>query len=343
MGHTIVGARALAGAWALSIALTACAPAPAEPAGAGGCAVAAPTEIPHGSPVVIAAAGDIAGRQHRDRDTARLLEILRLHRGLAAILALGDIQYPRGEYHAFLADYDRSWGRPALRALTRPVPGNHDYALGRSNADGYFDYFNGRGERCGPAGERGRGYYSFDMGDWHLVALNTSDGCGRVACAAGSPMHAWLVADLARTAQPCVLAYAHHPRFQQGAHHGDDPAVAPLWDALHDAGADLLLAGHEHGFQQIAPLDKEGRLDPGRGLRTFVVGTGGARPYTSFTEAHLAGLIEARLSRRYGVLELTLGPGWYRWRFVSTGGLRTGGTVLAAGEGRCHGAASRQQ
>jgi hypothetical protein len=129
------------------------------------------------------------------------------------------------------------------------VPGNHEYDDGYSNADGYFDYFNGRGQDWGIAGQRGRGYYSFDMGDWHFVARNTSDGCRTISCEPGSPMHTWLLRDLAAAKRRCVLAYFHHPRFLHTAVHGDALAVAPLWDALVDARADVVLAGHEHNFQ----------------------------------------------------------------------------------------------
>jgi acid phosphatase type 7 len=278
-----------------------------------------PRDIAPGETFVVAAAGDIAGRTHRQRLTAALLAALHQRKGLAAILPLGDLQYPGGDLHDFLADYDRSWGHPALKPLTRPVPGNHEYGQGRSYADGYFDYFNGRAQKHGPAGERDRGYYSFGMGDWHFVALNTSDGCRKVSCAPGSPMVQWLVRDLAATTKTCVLAYWHHPRFQQGEVHGDSARVAPLWDALFDAGADVVLAAHDHNFQQLAPLDKEGRVDRQRGIRSFVVGTGGARPYYGFDESVHKEAVEARVAGRHGVLELTLGPGRYSWRFLAAG------------------------
>lgn len=293
-----------------------------------------PTTVAPGATFVVAAAGDIAGRDRAQHATAALLLQLREESGLAAILTLGDNQYPRGEYHDFLAHYDRTWGHPALKPLTRPSPGNHDYALGRSNAEGYFDYFNGRGQDSGPAGERDRGYYSFDMGDWHFVALNTSDGCRIIPCAPGSPMYEWLRRDLEANRRPCVLAYFHHPRFQQGEVHGDNPQVAPLWDALYDAGADVVLAGHDHNFQQLAPMDKTGAVDRARGIRSFVVGTGGAQPYPTFDLDRHAAAVEARVARRYGVLVLTLGPGQYRWQFRAAGNA-PGGDVLAAGQDVC--------
>lgn len=283
-------------------------------------AVFAPREIPRGQTFVVAAAGDIAGRTHAHRATADLLLDLLSTKGLALVLPLGDLQYPRGSYTDFMFDYDRSWGVPELKAITRPVPGNHEYDHGRSSADGYFDYWNGIGQAVGPAGRRGQGYYSFDVGDWHFVALNTSDGCrSRISCAIGSPMHRWLVTDLAAHHRRCVLAYFHHPRFQHGAYHGPNAVVAPLWDALYDAGVDVVLGGHEHNFQQLSPLDKRGRPDPERGIRSFIVGTGGARPYVELDGDHGPLTLEAAAARRFGVLELTLGDGHYSWRFLTTG------------------------
>jgi acid phosphatase type 7 len=293
---------------------------------------AAPPDAAAAPAVVIAAAGDIAGRINRHRATANLLLGLARREPLAALLPLGDLQYPKGDYADFLAYYHLSWGHPTLRAITRPVPGNHEYDQGRSDASGYFDYFNGPGRSSGVAGERHKGYYSFDLGGWHLVALNSSDGCRRVPCAAGSEMHRWLVQDLERHPRKCVLAYWHHPRFQVG-NHADNRAVAPLWEALHDAGADVVLNGHDHNFQQLARLDKRGRLDPEHGIRSFVVGTGGAPAYTRFDHTFHPGAGEAVLASRAGVLLLTLEPGAYRWRFVAADTVE--GRVLAEGRDVC--------
>jgi hypothetical protein len=293
-----------------------------------------PEVVPAGQSFVIAAAGDIAGRLNRHAETAALLLALHTKRPFAALLALGDLQYPSGEYHDFLAYYDSTWGVPPLKAITRPVPGNHEYDQGRSDAQGYFDYFDGPGVPSGIAGERGKGYYSFDLGDWHLVALNSSDGCLKIPCASGSPMHTWLVADLAATKKKCVLAYWHHPRFQAGAFHKDTARVAPLWDALYDAHADLVLGGHEHDFQQLAPLDKSGAPAPGRGLRSFVVGTGGASAYLAVDPGLHPGALEGAQADRAGILELTLSPGSYAWRFLATNGTADG-EVVAQGHDVC--------
>jgi hypothetical protein len=297
-------------------------PTPAPPAVDPGARprVSAPRAIAPGETFAVLAAGDVAGAQNAHARTAELARRLIDERDVAAVLVLGDSQYPSGDYADYLAHYHPTWGHPAIRAITRPVPGNHEYAQGWSDADGYFDYFNGPGVAAGIAGERGKGYYSFDLGDWHFVALNSNVSCTKVSCETGSPMHRWLVADLAAHDRRCVLAYWHHPRFQQGKVHGASAEVAPLWDALYDAGADVVLWGHEHNYQQITPLDKAGQPDPERGIRAFVVGTGGARFYPDFDDEVLAGAVEERHAADFGLLELTLGPGRYSWRFVPVDG-----------------------
>jgi hypothetical protein len=154
-----------------------------------------------------------------------------------------------------------------------------------------------------------------------------------VPCDAASPQHAWLVADLAAHPNACTLAYFHHPRFQDGAMYGDVKAVAPLWDALYDAGADVVLNGHEHNYQQLGPMDKTGAPDPARGMRVFVVGTGGAVDfYGQFTGVHAAS-VETHVVNTNGVLELALRPDGYDWRFVAVDGSVPAG---ASGSGRCH-------
>ncbi|HEY0714174.1 MAG TPA: metallophosphoesterase [Polyangia bacterium] len=293
---------------------------------------AMPAVKPRAVPITIAAAGDIAGRSNRHAETAALLHVIHGTTPLSAILALGDLQYPRGDLHDFLAYYDPHWGNPILRTLTRPVPGNHEYDQGRTTATGYFDYFNGIGQATGSAGERHKGYYSFDIGAWHFIALNTSDGCRRIPCTPESAMHTWLLADLAANRRRCVLAYYHHPRFQIGRH-GSNPAIAPLWNVLTDAGVDVVLSGHDHNFQQLARLNKAGRVDA-NGIRSFVVGTGGAYPYPTFAEAREARAVESRFAYRVGVLVMTLFEDAYEWRFVATGA-DPRGEVLAQGRDVC--------
>ena len=273
------------------------------------------------------------------------------------VLALGDTQYGKATLDDFLASYDRSeagtaisWGR--AKAITRPAVGNHEYAEtdpatgSYTGARGYFDYFNGPGAATGPAGDRDKGYYSYDVtvgtrpdGSpvvWHLVALNSTcaaqtdvtAGNGQVgACAPGSAQEQWLRADLdaASTAgADCTLAYWHHPRFSATGG-GDNPVMAPLWQALLDAHADVALSGHHHNYQRLAPLDAGGAVAPGRGIRQFVVGTGG---HSLGMPPGLSRPVEAFDNLTYGVLRLALHDGWYEWEFVpsgSAGGFRDSG------------------
>jgi hypothetical protein len=283
-----------------------------------------------GDGAVIAAAGDIACAGCAQGATADLLEQLLRSNHLAAVLPLGDEAYASGLLSEFQSFYAPSWGRSELLAITHPIPGNHEYVDGM--AAGYFDFFNGPGRTIGIAGPRGDGYYSFDVGGWHVIALNTSAGCRWVSCAEGSPQHQWLVADLAAHPATCTLAFWHEPRFQAGAVSGEATAAAPLWDALFDAGADVVLNGHEHGYQQLAPLDKTGTVDPARGIRTFVVGTGGGDYDTTFGGPR-AGALEAEITGTHGVLEMTLRQNGYDWRFIPVAGNTPAG---AAGSAACH-------
>jgi hypothetical protein len=277
---------------------------------------------------VIAAAGDIAcapggGDYRGGRGTASACRMkdtsdLLVGAGLAAVLPLGDEQYEDGSLAAFRASYDPTWGR--LLAVTHPVPGNHEYRT--PAAAGYFAYFGAA------AGDPARGYYSFDLGLWHLVALNSS--CAAVGgCGPGSPQERWLAADLAAHPAACTLAYWHQPRFSSGGH-GGDRAFTAFWADLYAAGADLVLNGHDHDYERFAPQDPAGRADPARGIRELVVGSGG-RSHTPFLwrKANSA----ARSWREFGVLELTLHADGYDWRFVPV----SGGRFADAGSARCHG------
>jgi hypothetical protein len=276
--------------------------------------------------VKIAAAGDIAcdpadrsfnagrgsGFECRQLATSDVL----VGAGYAAVLALGDLQYESGTIAAFAASYDLSWGR--VKSITRPAPGNHDY--GTARAAGYFDYFGAA------AGDPGRGYYSYDLGDWHLVALNSNcwavNGCGR-----GSPQERWLRADLAAHPARCTLAYWHHPRFSSGVH-GSDRRYTAFWQALVRARADVVLVGHDHDYERFAPQDASGRLDVAHGAREFVVGTGG-RSLRGFRGSRPNS--KARDATSMGILELTLGAGAYGWRFVPAVGF-----FADSGSARCH-------
>jgi hypothetical protein len=177
------------------------------------------------------------------------------------------------------------------------------------------------------AGEATKGYYSYNLGNWHLIALNSNStdvrGCGNT-----SPQHQWLVADLTANTKPCTLAHWHHPRFSSGSVHGSSTATQPFWQALHDANAELVLVGHEHNYERFAPQTATGSADADRGLRQFVVGTGGKTHYTF--GAPIANS-QARDSTSYGILELVLKAGGYDWRFVPAVG-----SFTEAGSGTCH-------
>jgi acid phosphatase type 7 len=282
---------------------------------------------PNVTGIKIAAAGDIAcdpasssfngglgvGLACRQRATSDLL----VGAGYESVLALGDVQYEDGAFSKFGASYDQSWGR--VQAITHPAVGNHEY--GTSGAAGYFQYFGAA------AGDPTKGYYSFDLGGWHLIALNSN--CAEVGgCGAGSTQEQWLRADLStHSAAPCTLAFWHHPRFSSGEH-GTDSTYTAFWQALYDANADLVLVGHDHDYERFAPQTASGGLDTARGIREFVVGTGGKEQRTFPTVRTNS---EARSVTSLGVLELTLGTAGYAWRFAPAVG-----TFTDAGSGVCH-------
>jgi acid phosphatase type 7 len=277
---------------------------------------------------VIASAGDIACASSTVGSTTchqKATSNLLAGAGLSAVLPLGDNQYDSGSLSAYKSYYDPSWGR--VKSITRPVLGNHE-----GGGTGYFDYFNGSGVNNGPAGERGKGYYSYDVGGWHLIALNSN--CDRVACTAGSTQERWLRADLAAHPTACTLAYSHHARFSSG-HDGDNTFMQPLWQALYDAGADIVLAGHSHDYERYAPMNATGSLDRARGIREFVVGTGGAF-FTGINSGKPNS--EVRQNHTYGVLKLTLHPGSYDWQFVP----EAGKTFTDSGSEACRGGGTTQ-
>jgi 3',5'-cyclic AMP phosphodiesterase CpdA len=262
---------------------------------------------------VFVGAGDIASCDFDgDEATARLLDEIE-----GTIFTLGDNAYDNGTPEEFAQCYDPTWGRHIDR--TRPVPGNHDYHI--EGAQGYFDYFGTN------AGEPGQGWYSYDLGDWHIVALNTN--CDDVGgCGEGSAQHAWLEADLAAHPSQCTLAYMHHPLFSSGGH-GDEADLAAIWATLYASGAEMVLAGHDHTYERFAPMAPDGTIDPERGIVQFVVGTGGG-PLRDFGEVHPHS--HARNSESFGVLQLTLLPGGYEWEFVPV----EGESFTDIGNGSCH-------
>lgn len=263
--------------------------------------------------VVLAGAGDIADcRSDGDTQTAAILRDLQG----ATVFTLGDNAYEDGSRREFDDCYGPTWGRFLDR--TRPAPGNHDYNT--PDAAGYFSYF---GDRAGPGS---RGYYAYTLGAWRIYSLNSN--CEDVRCDEGSPQLAWLRNDLSSEAGRCALAYWHHPRFSSGDH-GSQEAMAPIWDALHAAGVEIVLAGHDHSYERFEPLDGAGRVDPDGGVTSFVVGTGGRRFY-DFGQV-LPGSA-ARNTGTWGVLELTLAPDSWSSRFIPVAG--QGYTDTASGT--CH-------
>ena len=289
-----------------------------------------------GDPVV-AAAGDIAcdpanasfngglgtSNSCRQKYTSDLL----VDAGLAAVLDLGDNQYYCGGYQAFLQSYDLSWGR--VKPITYPAVGNHEYLTSggtdcnsaNAGAAGHFRYFGAA------AGDPSKGYYSYDIGTWHLIVLNSN--CGAAGgCSSSTPQGQWLRADLAAHTNFCTLAYWHVPVFSSGGR--ADSAYRTFWDALYAADADVVLNGHDHTYERFAPQTPTGALDLARGIREFVVGSGGAN-HTSFTTIFANS--QVRNDTTYGVLKLTLHPTSYDWEFVP----EAGRTFSDAGTGACHG------
>ncbi len=274
----------------------------------GGERVAPPPET-----VVLVGAGDIADCERIEgaEATARLLDSIP-----GTVFTLGDHAYSKGTALQFAECYDPTWGRH--RARTRPAAGNHDF--GTPGAAPYFSYF-------GPsAGEPGMGYYSYDLGAWHVIVLNSN--CDEVGCEVGSEQERWLRADLAAHRTACSLAYWHHPRFSSGKH-GDADEMAALWQTLYEAGVELAISGHDHDYERLAPLDSAGNLDPEHGVRQFVVGTGG-RETREFTEKRPNS--EVRMTGVFGVLKLSLSAGGYAWEFVPA----AGETFRDSGTGACH-------
>jgi hypothetical protein len=253
-------------------------------------------------------AGDIAScGSDRDEATAALLE-----RVEGTVFTLGDHAYPDGTREDFERCYAPGWGRHKQR--TRPTPGNHEYHSAR--AEPYFDYFGAA------AGERGKGYYSYEVGTWHVVVLNS-----QVPMGPGSEQEQWLREELDANPSPCTLAYWHRPLFSSGPER-DTGEVKALWDVLYEAGADVVLGGHDHFYERFAPQTPEGRADPERGIRQFVVGTGGMVLYPlGAVEANS----EVREANTFGLLKLTLEEGAYAWEFLAVEG-----DFKDEGRGTCH-------
>jgi len=242
---------------------------------------------------ILVGAGDIAYcDRNTDDATARLLDHIP-----GTVFTVGDNVYPGATAAEFERCYTPSWGRHRQR--TRPSPGNHEWDV--EGGAPYFAYFGAN------AGQPGRGYYSYDLGAWHIVVLNSN-----IDMSAGSTQLDWLRSDLAATGARCALAYWHHPRFTS-SQSDPNPVTLAAWEALYAAGVEVVLGGHEHNYERFAPQTPAGARDTARGIRQFVVGTGGAIMHP-FGAAHP---LSEKRGITFGVLALQLHPDRYDWRFVS--------------------------
>jgi hypothetical protein len=285
------------------------------PEGAGigviGCVPAQPP-----APVTVVAAGDIAQCYNGPAAASAAARTAALVGPPdALVLTLGDHAYENGTPAEFANCFHPTWG--AFKDRIRPAPGNHDYYT--AGAEGYFGYF---GAQAGP--DR-RGYYSFDLGGWHFISLDSL-----IDVSAQSEQYLWLKSDLARSSgSSCTIAYWHYPAFNSGATYGSVMAMRPFFDALYTAGVEIVLSGHEHIYERFAPQKADGTLDPARGVRQFVIGTGGHELNPIATPLPNS---EFRQNATWGVLRLTLGPGNYSWQFLPVGG----GAALDSGTDTCH-------
>ena len=273
-----------------------------------------PTGTPSPGDPVITAGGDIAARvpSAATKATAQLVTSI----NPTVALTLGDNQYPGGALADFQTGYGTTWG--AFKSKTRPAVGNHEYESS-SMAAGYFSYFGARAPD---------NYYSFNVGSWHLISLDSN--CARAGgCGAGSPQYEWLKADLASHPARCTLAYWHHPRWSSGTQHGNSEQVAPFVQLLYNARAELILSGHEHNYERYAPQTPGGTLDTTRGIVQIVAGTGGYSLY-GFGPADTNSL--RRNATTYGVLRMTLHPGSYDFAFRPA----YGGSFTDSGSRTCH-------
>jgi acid phosphatase type 7 len=262
--------------------------------------------------VTLVGAGDIAGCYFgADHGTAKLLGKIR-----GTVFTIGDNVYPDGTRAQFRRCYGRTWGKYKKR--TKPAVGNHEYHT--PGAKPYFDYFGAR------AGRHGRGYYSYDRGRWHIIALNSN--CEDVGCGASSRQAHWLRRDLARHRARCTLAYFHHPLYASGRGY-DSPEVRRFWSILYKRDADVILSGHAHRYERYAPITPRGKRSD-KGIRQFIVGTGGApgRPQKGPDDPN----VRAKKRGTPGVLKLRLRPESYRWKFVPVAGR----TYSDSGKDRCH-------
>lgn len=277
-------------------------------------AAARPTKTADTAQTVIAAGDIVDCKLPGSEATAKLLDNIP-----GTVLTVGDLAYPDGSDEAFKC-YDRTWGRH--KARTRPAPGNHEYRT--PGAAGYLKYFGS------VAGTPGHAYYSFNLGAWHVISLDSQ--CKDVGgCEKGSREEQWLRDDLSKNPSSCILAYWHVPLFSSGDEHGNDAEMKPFWDDLYAAGADVVLNGHDHDYERFAAQNPDGTADPARGIREFVVGTGG-KNQRKFRDPLPTS--EVRSNSTFGVLRIDLRPHGYDWKFIPV----AGGQFTDSGSGNCHSA-----
>jgi len=277
-----------------------------------------PTPIPTvpSAPQIFVGAGDIAQctpTLEPALATGRLLDFIG-----GTIYTVGDNAYYQGSDDDFHRCYEPAWGRFISR--TNPVPGNHEYETFTDGAP-YYRYFGAQ------ARTPGQGWYSYDLGDWHIIALNSNFAQG-VGVSANSAQGAWLQADLtAHKNTKCTLAYWHHPLFTSGPD-GPSPQMRPFFQMLYDNGVDVVLNGHEHFYERFAPQNANGFPDPTKGVRQFIVGVGGAAQYAFVSRAANS---EKQVTGVFGVVRFILSTDSYQWDFVPTAGASPD-----SGTGTCH-------
>ena len=269
------------------------------------------TEAPPDGSEILIGAGDISDcNNNNDEATAKLLDA----NLTGTVFLAGDNAYESGTTTEYNNCYNPTWGRH--KARTKPSPGNHEYNT--LNATGYYGYFGAA------AGDPAKGYYSYDLGAWHIVALNSN-----IANIDAAAQLTWLNADLTANTKSCTLAYWHHPRFSSGSEHGNNSAMQPFWDVLVQFNADVILNGHDHDYERFARQSPTGVADNVNGIREFVVGTGGRALYTLGTRKANS---EVFNSSTFGVLKLTLSAGSYSWQFIPV----AGSTFTDSGSENCH-------
>lgn len=264
-------------------------------------------------------AGDIAGTWAEDEASAQVLDQVVAANPDATVFTLGDNAYPNGSASDFSNYYAPTWGRHVARTL--PVPGNHDWV----SVNPYFDYFYPKNSSLNSYDPTRRGYYSYDRGAWHIIALNSGDG-GPIS----QEQLSWLQHDLANSAHACTLAYWHHPRFSSNMH-GNNANTAPIWDLLYQYGADVVMTGHDHGYERFDPQNPSGQPDP-TGIRSFVAGIGGAGSYT-FGAAQPNSVVRGQ--GVFGALKLTLHETSYDWQLVKIASQQNS-PISDSGTGDCY-------